>query len=205
MLSIPSTLPQPHTPRHLSSPNRNVPFGSPLFSPRAEKSGLAEISGFACRARSLLCKRQLGRQTARCHGSGLGPGANSSRAKTAPSRSRLGVDFRRSDGTGCAVRRSSLGAVAGVKSSIRGEIRAASRLSRPVFKMVFTHCPFGEPARPASATKPGLEVTPEPANRDGRIHHAPGWPSSTALCLDNSRPGRAILWAGTAKSLILNG
>ena len=177
----------------------------PALSAGLTGDGLAEVSGFTLRARSLLGKRQLGRQTARCHGSGLGPGANSSRAKTAPSRSRLGADFRLGVGVGCTVRRSSLGAVAGVKSSIRGEIRAASRLSRPVFKMVFTQCPFGGPARPASALKPGLEVTPEPANRGGRIRHAPGWPASAALCSYVSSLAGEILRTGIAKSLILDG
>ena len=65
----------------------------PALSTGLTGEGLAEISGFTSRARSLLCKGQFGRQVARCHGSGLGPGANSSRAKTAPSRSRLGRIF----------------------------------------------------------------------------------------------------------------
>ena len=82
---------------------------------------LAGISGFSFRARSLLCKCQIGRRTARSE--------------------RVGrrAEFRRMAAAGRAVLKSMSDAVSGLKSrSQRGGILPGSRLSRSVFRMVFT-------------------------------------------------------------------
>ena len=138
-----------------------------MRAPRREKGGLAEISGFSYRARSLLCKREIGRQTATSEGAG--------------DSSRDGAEFRGTDSSGRAVPASAHGAVAGLRSCAqRGRIRPGSRLSRSLLRMVFIHSSLGEPARPCSTTKPAAgrepmhRASPPRRGRESRHTKTPG-------------------------------
>ena len=159
-------------------------------SPRGEKSGLAEISGFTCRARSLLCKRQISRQTATSVGAGR-------RAES------WGTDA-----AGCAVLTSARGAAGGPKlCGRRGRIWASSQLSQSVLRMVFMHSPLApvrlaSPTNPpgwAGADAPGFGATPNP--RIAAHEFAAGRCRSTivALCPHASRLGRGYFQGDSAK------
>ncbi len=129
-----------------------------LVSQRCEKSGLAEISGFTSRARSLLCERPIWRRTANSEGAGRQ------------------TEFRGTDPAGCAVPTSEHGADAGLRSSAqRGGIRAVSRLSRSVFSVCSSYMPplAYQPAplrrrnrRLGGSRCAALRSHAEPANRD---------------------------------------
>ena len=145
---------------------------------------LAEISGFACRARSLSCKRQIGRQTATSE--------------------RVGrrAEFGRMEAAGWAVLTSMHGAVGGLKScGPRGGILPGSRWSRSVFRMVFTfllwraspRCSVDEPSGRTGANAPGFGATPNPriATQELAALQARGALADLALTLAN--PRRAVL------------
>ncbi len=102
---------------------------------------LAEISGFSYRARSLWCKRQIGRPTARREDAG--------------DSSRHGEDFRGTEAAACAGVTSPLrGFARANSSSSRRRIRASARTSRCLFPMVLKYSSFGKPVQPLSGTSP---------------------------------------------------
>ncbi len=124
-------------------------------SPRREKGGLAEISGFSYRARSLLCKRQIGRQTARREDAG--------------DSSRHGADFRGTDAAGCAGVTSPRRGFARANScSSRRRIRATARTRRCLFPMLLKYSSFGEPVQPLSGTSPRVELEPMRRHSESR-------------------------------------
>ena len=166
----------------------------------AEKCALAEVSGFASRARSLLCKRHIGRQTANSEGAG---------DKTRHRAESRGSDSAsRAVPTSAALTRSVMsnpGALrtigAGLRSSAqRGGIWAADRLSRSVVKMVFIHSPLAYQPSPlgrrnrrlGGSRYVGLQSHAEPANRYSPIRHGPGGAAIVALCSYTSRLWRAV-------------
>ncbi len=129
------------------------PYATPGDFVLLAREVLAEVSGFAYRARSLLCKRQIRRQTASSEGAGRR------------------AEFRRMEAAGCAVLRSMQGAVGGLNSSgPRGGILPGSRLSQSVFRMVFTFplwrasppCSVDEPGGWTEVNAPGFGATPNP-------------------------------------------
>ena len=105
----------------------DAPLGDSMLLAGGE---LAEVSGFSYRARSLLCKHKIGRQTAPCEDAGA--------------RARHRVDFRATDAAGSAAVTCPRAAVARAKMSRSCcRIRASGWTSRCLFRMVFKYSPFG--------------------------------------------------------------
>ena len=136
---------------------------------------LAEVSRFSYRARSLLCKHKIGRQTAPCGDAG--------------DRARHTVDFRATDAAGSAAVTCPRAAVARAKMSRSCcRIRASGWTRRCLFRMVFKYSPFGEPRSHAGF-----------ANRGTRICLSPCRATIVSLCFHNSKLGR-VLFEPTALS-----